>query len=378
VVLDLARHPYFEPWTDPSSGVLSYLLVERVAPLQQSFYFTNPGVSADGRWLWFYAAYPPSPQRMLAVVGLDPDEASIRVFHDTCFWSASPMVAPEGDAACFCSRDAVWRKGLDGSIERLCRLPAEMKADVRGRLTHLGTHLTLSADGKHFLLDGRIGNQWFVALGDPRGGGVEVLHTFQRHYNHAQFSPTDPELFMIAQDWWVDPDSCVYHGLHHRIWLMDTRGRRFEPLRPTDWYARTAKGSHEWWSADGWVCWTDYERGAHECRPDGGEPTLIWPGPLCHTHCDPTRRYFCADQSPYQWPARPCEVRFFDRQAGREVHVVTAMPPPPIDRKGYHIDPHPQFSPCGGLVVYTTTVRGRVDVAVAPVEGILDRLGAGG
>ena len=69
---ELAGHPYFTPWIDPVSGMVSYVLTEQVAPVQQSFYFTNVSVSRDERWLWFYTAFPPNPHRMLGVVSLDP------------------------------------------------------------------------------------------------------------------------------------------------------------------------------------------------------------------------------------------------------------------------------------------------------------------
>src|SRR3712207_942854 len=103
----LTDHPHFTPWTDPESGVESFILTERVAPLQQSFYFTNPSVSPDERWLWFYTAFPPAPYKCLAVVSLDPARPLIRHFPAAAFTTVSPMVAPEGDAVYFCSGNAV-------------------------------------------------------------------------------------------------------------------------------------------------------------------------------------------------------------------------------------------------------------------------------
>jgi len=47
------------------------------------------------------------------------------------------------------------------------------------------------------------------------------------------------------------------------------------------------------------------------------------------------------------------------------------MPPPPYRRRLYHLDPHPQISPRARFVVYTTMVRGTVDVALAPMSGIV-------
>ncbi len=368
----LSKHPFFEKWTDPKSGIDSYILTKRVAPVQQSFYFTNPSLSADEKWLWFYAAFPPNPHTVLGVVSMDAVDPKIHLFPTASFTSKSPMVAPEGDAAYFCSGPSVWRVSVGGEVTCICTLSEEYIA--RRRLTRLATHLTLSADGKYFLLDGEIGNQWFIAVGDQRKGEVKVLHDFGQNYNHAQFSPVDPDLFLIAQDWWRDPISGRYIGYDLRTWIMDVKQTLFEPLAPNLWFNHGSAISHEWWSADGLICWTDYEEGAYEYDLTDRQLRLVWPGPLCHTHCDAARRFWCADESPYKWDRTPRQVKFFDRQQQREVNIVTAMPQPPMPRDPYHLDPHPQISPAGTFVVYTTMVRGVVDVAIAPIAGILDKM----
>ena len=51
--------------------------------------------------------------------------------------------------------------------------------------------------------------------------------------------------------------------------------------------------------------------------------------------------------------------------------IVSALPLPPYPRRWYHLDPHPQFSPGGTWVVYTTTVHGGVDVALSQADGIV-------
>ena len=371
---DISKHPYFKPWTDPETGVESFILTERVAPHQQSFYFTNSSLSADEKWLWFYAAFHPSPYRVLGAVCMDPDNPQIKLFPETEFSSNSPMVAPEGDAIYFSSGASVWRKSIDGGKpEVVCTLSADYIS--KRELRRFGSHLSFSADGKYLLLDCELGNTWLAAIGDPTTGEVRVLHEFQRRHDHAQFSPVDPKLFLISQDWWND----IYTGRHfvfdQRTWLMDTDVTRFEPLVPTLWFGHGDKPCHEWWSSDGKVCYTDYEKGAYECDVETREPVLVWKGPLCHTHCDSTGRFWCADQTPYKWLERPCEVKFFDRETQKQIDIVRAMPYPPYHRDVYHIDPHPQMSPMGTHVVYTTTVNGAVDVALAPVDGILAKMG---
>jgi len=380
IPFDLAKHPFFEKWIDPQSGIASYILKERIAPAQQSFYFTNSSVSADEQWLWFYAVYPPNRQKSLGVASLNPANPVIKRFPQAGFTGASPMVAPEGDAVYFCMSSSVYKMHIDGKVTEICTVS---KDNIGYRhFSILATHLTMSADGKYFLLDGDIGNCWWVGVGDIETGKVRVLKKFARYHNHAQFSTTDPNLFVIPQDNWNDKISGERFHLDHRLWLMDINRTRFEPVRPKDWYGHNSATTHEWWSRDGMICWTDYDKGTFECDPYTLDTTHVWQHNLCHSHCSSDRRYWCADENPYKWATQPVEILFYDRQRGCEKAIVSAMPQPPVSsdlfhldppycsRDIYHLDPHPQFSPQDSWIVYTTTVRGEVDVALTPVEDL--------
>ena len=57
----LDAHLSFAPWVDPTSGVRSYLLSERIAPVQLTVYFVNSALFADERFLWFACGHSPSP-----------------------------------------------------------------------------------------------------------------------------------------------------------------------------------------------------------------------------------------------------------------------------------------------------------------------------
>lgn len=372
-MFDLSEHPYFEQWQDPESGVVSFLLKERVAPVQQSFYFTNPSVSADEHWMWFYTAFPPNRQRTLALVCLDPARPVIRHYPQAGFTAASPMVAPEGDAVYFCMANSVYRLDREGETRIVCSVPLDYIG--KRHYDRIATHLTLSADGKYLLLDGDLGNFWWVGLGSIDTGEVTILKEFGQHHNHAQFSPVEPDLFLIPEDWWNDKISGRHFAYDHRLWLMDIGQKRYEAVSTGDWYDHTGRASHEWWSNDGMVCWNDYERGTYECDPHSLEATHVWKRALCHAHCSRDRRYWCADESPYKWQSKPVEILFYDRQSRRETAIVSAMPAPPLDRNLYHLDPHPQFSPRDSWIVYTTTVRGHVDVALSPVEALGEKAG---
>lgn len=370
-MFDLSLHPFFEAWIDPISGVQSYLLKQRVAPLQKSFYFVNSGLTADGRWLWFEAAHPPGSNKCLAAVCLDPAQPDIRYFPQATISAESPLPCP--------AENKIWLVLSDhqpdihcldlenGAVELFAHLPSEFVH--RRYVRRISTHLTLSADGRDLLLDGKIGNQWFLGRIDVQTRNFHLIREFGVHYNHAQFSPRDPELLSVAQDWWHDPDTGVHNQFTHRIWWMRRDGSEFEPLHPLQ--REGHRISHEWWADDGHQCWINYDTGAFEMDPVSRAISHVWKRPLCHAHCDPTRRYWVADQSPYLWHQKPCEVLFLDRQTGRELAIASALPRPAFPRQLYHLDPHPRFVDQGRAVVYTTTVRGQADVAIALTSDIL-------
>ena len=368
---NLAKHPFFTEWTDPKSGIKSYVLTKKQAPLQQSFYFTNSSFSADERYLWFYAAYPPSPinTRVLGVVGMDPEAPFMQLFPETAFLDVSPLVTPEGDGVYYFQGHGVWLFRLGQGVEKVCEIDPKY---IAGRYLFRGaTHLSLSADGQKLLIDGQVGNQWFVATGDPKTGRVEVINEFPRMYNHAQFSPVDPKLFSMAQDWWFDPITGRHTFFDQRIWVMDTDRTFCYPIQPKEWFGRGCEPCHEWWSRDGKLCWTDYKAGAFRFDVKTEQKEHIWERPLCHTHCDSTGRFWCADQSPYTWAKEPCQVLFYDALTKQEAQIASGLPQPPWPRGAYHIYPHPQFSPLDDYVVYTTTVAEGVTPALCPLDQLL-------
>ena len=57
--MDILKSDLFTPWTDPDSGVTSYILSKKVAPVQENFYFVNDPMDQNGSYLWFYCAFPP-------------------------------------------------------------------------------------------------------------------------------------------------------------------------------------------------------------------------------------------------------------------------------------------------------------------------------
>ena len=374
--LDLERHPFFDEWRDPVSGASSYVLTERVAPVQQSLYFATPSVSWDGRWLWFYCAHPPGAMRTLGAVCLDPDRPEIRHFpnaqHRGHFETSTTLALPgEPEGMYLCMGPSVWRLSLDGTMTAACTLDADFIAGRR--LERLSCRLSASSDGRYFLLVGQIANSSFVALGERDSGRVRVLHEFPRAYAHASFSPTEPELFMLCQEWHKDPVSGHRFDNDIHTWLMDIGQTRFEPILAQGWSKHGRDPNHEFWSEDGWVCWADLSLGGFEWHPGTKARNHVWRRPVCHAHASPDRQFWCADQTPYRWESETCQVLFYDRGRDRELPIVSAMPCPSINWRELHLHPHPQFVLGGRHIVYTTTLLGRPDVAIAPVASLHNR-----
>ena len=363
---DLGKHPFFTRWEDPASGAVSFILTERVAPVQFPFYFTNSSMSADGEYLWFYAAFPPNPHKFLGQVALNPEKADIKWFPQSLFEDASPMVAPDSSGVYFFSHTSLIFMDVDGNCREVGRIPEEY---INHRhLYRICTHLSISADGKYFLVDGCFGNDFFVALMDVKSGEFKLLHEFPYMHNHGQFSPVDPGKFLLPRDWRRNPTTGKYEFMEIRLWLMDIDGGSYRPLCPDLWEGHITNTAHEWFSKDGIVCFVDYAQGVFECDPETKELCHAWKRPVCHAHCNGNRTKYCGDQTPYGWKINPVELLYFDREKNQENHIVTAMPAPPIPRNPYHLDPHPHFSPDEQWVIYMTTVNEKIDVAVSPVD----------
>lgn len=57
-MLNLENHEYFVKYVDPKSGVTSYILRKKIAPIQQHLYFSQPSVTSDGKHLFIRCSFP--------------------------------------------------------------------------------------------------------------------------------------------------------------------------------------------------------------------------------------------------------------------------------------------------------------------------------
>ena len=349
-------------------------MTKKIAELQQQFYFTNTSITDDYKYMWISCHNHPSQATYMAVVSLDENDPSIKAFPGIGSSEPAniPMIIPGTHDIIFAEMDTVYRADTDGNVTKILSLPEEF---VNHRqIQQVFTHASVSCDGKNIALDIRIAEKTYIAVGNLETGEVTILNKFGRYYDHAMFSPVDPNLMIIDQDRWRDGDSGEYFPINNRIWLMDIRKTRFEPLLQNSWYYFDGTDiAHDFWAKDGFICWADYPNGAYECDINTRKPVCVWKRPVCHCHTI-EREFWCADQSPYAWNEKPCEVLFFDRKTGKEIDIFSALPAPKIPRKGsYHLDPHPSFTKDSEYIVSTVTVfEGNADIAITPVRPLIE------
>jgi len=362
----LAESPLFTEYTDPRFGVPIYLLTRKIAPLQQTFYFVNDPSGADGRYLWFYAAFPPGPTKSLGVVDLEAQE--VRHFPETQFLGSSPYVDAVTGEAYWATRETVWKRGPqpDGEVVAINSVPEVV---LRSRPVHrLATHLTRSADGRCFFLDGWVDDRYFCGALPIGGGDFELWQQFWLNHNHAQFSPTDPDLALIAWDHTTSPVTGERLPYYDRLHLI-RRGGRAEPLFP-----EPTRVTHEWWDPDGRHIWA-MQNGTVRIELETAAVERVWPGGKWHASHDATRMYLVADNNDEKGFYRGCPstVDFFNRHTGRELRIVRNPEMSNYTGARYHIDPHPRFC-CGDrYIAFTTTIRGEVDLALVEVATLIER-----
>mgnify|MGYP002798684815 FL=1 len=379
-----SRH--FTTHIDPQSGMKYAVLSTHIAPVQQGFYFVNSGFSDDGRYLWFYCAFPPASGHSMGVVDFLTDE--VRHFPDTLADDATWLIDPQtGNVYWGCSQGIFMRTPHPAdNPTQIARIPeAFRKCGVR----NFGTHLTFTPDRKEIVTD----------LQTPIGSSVgsfdivtgEYTEWYRTKpgvpYNHVQCSPVDVDMCMAAHEYTFDPAIGDYvappmdNGIYPRLQIITRDGTR-RMLPP---YRNGA--THEWWAPDGKSVFYCNMHVIARNRLDGNEPELVCEVPIeggagvWHAHCTQDEKYFILDGS---WPYgdlswwRGCEsmVRFYNAETGKIVPLITRNPIvngySPENQCTYHIDCHPRFVLNDTMVTFTTTMQGRVDVGVAEIQQLID------
>lgn len=383
-----SRH--FTSYIDPVSGIKIAILSTHRSPIQQGLYFVNSGYSDDGRYLWFLCADPPAAAHHAGVIDFLTDE--VYAFPETA--GTGYFVDPRtGNLFWSCAQGIFQRSPHpDDKPQLVARLPeACRKLGCSGGVGHL----TFTPDYRELIVDFQTSQGCFLGSIDVVTGEFSQWYRTEagRWYNHAQCCPTDGNLMMCAHEMWNGLKNCnepVYeNGIYPRIQFITRDGqRRIIRLAGNE-------GGHEWWAPDGKSVYyvnNDLEKQGYgvvaKGNIDGSEPEIICkatiPGScnhVWHAHCSQDEQLFVLDGSiPSMglpvWRGCASAVHFFNKQTGKMIRFLTCNPVvegwTPEFSCPYHIDPHPRFVNRDTQITFTTTVLGRVDLAVVDVKTLVN------
>ena len=369
---------HFRLFTDPVSGMKSYVLNTKAAAGQQSFYFVNRAMDDHGRYLWFYCYYPPAAYRTLGVVDFETDE--VRVFPETQF-IGGPLVDTDTGDAYFGSPQGIFRKSpkADRPVEKLAPVPQAISRYYP--VLSLATHMTFNRAKDALYLDARAGDHFIHGLLSLKDGSFHVWREFDYCRNHAQLNPADDGIVLYAEDHWTDcaagrTNRIRYNenGEFMRLWTMTPDGTEtmYPPLNGQ-------RATHEWWSRNGEILY--YCKYTNEEGNNGiaginlktGEHRVYAPVRAWHGFSSIDDDFYVYDENDVFYRGTPSRVGFYNAGTGKQVYIVTQNPAlaPRDNPSPYHLDPHPQLVFSDRYVSYTIAQNGYTEVAVAPVGQLL-------
>lgn len=408
----------FEKWTDPSSGVVSYLLKDGLVGKwnQQAFYFVTKSMSDDGRFLLFNVSddereHPVTNYidcaQTKAFIDLEKEEAHMLEGTDGGIPYFDPVTAKlyyvrrDKTRSVACGADengfqmgplipAVFMRDLRTDPFRevkLCDIPPEARHGVPAdKILDYYTHLTLTKDRKKAFLaiKGDVNfttweGMYCHGLLDLETGKWEEWGTSSYYFNHDQLCPTDDTMALGANDgcWNILLPGEIYPRL--RLKFADGSERMIPP--PFRNYA-----THEVWNPQG----TGFTYSAQNCsfyEIKTGRHEVLCPLRCGHPSVseDKGNRYVLVDAAGGDdwWRGCSWRVGLWDRYTGRYVDIFRKSGElcpfgPKESQSRLHPDAHPCFNCHDRYVVTTYNKPGesRMAVMVTPVEPLKARLKA--
>lgn len=400
---------YFEEFTDPVSGVVSYRIKSDALGWDnsQSGYYVTPGMTNDERFIYFMVSaneYRPSyhvlDREEESAKILDLETRKLYTFYATnaCY----PYLDPVNDKIYYCIKNTEKNAAKFYMRDLLNAPDVEVPlADFPQQLVPAGatrpirrvcSHITLTQDRRKVFLDAWVVDTFYQGLLDLyTGEWTEWSHNVNEcHLTHAELNPTRDDEVLIAMDSWNDM-SGVHHdmseigyaddgefdgkGTYMRMWIMRPDGSR-TLIRPSD----RNYASHEGWHPDGdHVYWVDKGYHIRSVRnPSLYETETVEHASHCHFSLD--KNYVVHDDNrnwgSYEGQYRGCQWRvwFTNRITGEHVAIYSGLKPisSAEEPSRIHPDPHPHFVAGDKYIVCTAAGDdGNVHWSITPVDQLI-------
>jgi len=370
---------HFVKRCDAQTGAVYYVLATHISPQQQAFYFVNPSMSDDCRYLWFWCTFPPARYYTLAVIDFMTDE--LHHFPETEFADASPLVDTITGECYYATFEAIYKRSPNPKLplEKVCDLPAVLFEDYR-KLEGIATHLTFSPNKKELFLDARTNKGWIAGALDITDGSFKVYCRPEYSRNHGQFNPVYPDLALMAEEFDYDENGNYRsirtdeNGVFMRLWTVTADGNQkcWPPLN-------LERATHEWWSADGTKIYyckynlTESNNGICAIDYFTGEHKLVAPVKAWHGFSSKDDTLFVFDENNGFYRGCASKVGLYNAKTGKMVYINSDNPAVATREHPakYHLDPHPRFNGSEKYITFSTSVYGKIDFAIAKTEDIL-------
>ena len=394
----------FVKYTDPLSGVVSYILKPGlIGENQQHLYFTSRSMTDDGRFL--VVDYSENEYSSWGVKRaesarkfLGKKKAIVDMLTETVYClddgggiaSQIPFLDVENDELYYTrfsatdpSQNKLYKRSLlkDPLKEIVvCDMPMELAKGAKK--VSWFCHLTLSHDRTLAFLDSRIDDNHIQGvLNIKTGEYTKWNESGLKNIFHGQINPARNDIALCCWECvpWTDSKGVVHDEL--RNWWTKYPGEPYPRLQlcepgkltmiPTQ---HTPGATHERWDEQGegfyWcaggVWYHDLATGEqYEVSPKGA-----------HAFMSHDRDYVVSDCPVGGW-WRGCawQVYFWNRRSNRGIHLFTyrpAMCPDKDSESHLHPDPHPQFVCHDRYVICTINhADGHMDYAVTPVDELI-------
>lgn len=373
----------FEKWTDPESGIVSYILKPGILDYyQQSVYFVNKSMSNDGRFILFSVCGNEFSDdykgKEYAVVDFKKDKA-YRInlpFYNIVSDIPDGKIIYYHDKAVYC-RDL--NKDPFADI-KLCDMPENFTKYQQGTDQGCPCHLTLNHDRTKIFFDSIFPKDEFIqGVLDLTTGEYEEWCKSPHIVDHGQFNPVRDDIALAAFEVQYTDTAGVVHsvydilketGVYPRLQLYKKGSR--EQVKALHNYA-----THERWNeqGDGFYYCTDF--GVEYCDLETRDMWEVSPIGV-HAMMSTDKRYIVSDERVgYYYRGSPWRVFFWDNEKKNGIYICTIMHgvATPDKPSKVHPDPHPQFVKNDEYIIYSMMGDDRrINLAITPVARVKEML----